>query len=124
MAKTSLRKPETSKVGRNPAQTNKKSNKATLNKPNLDYVRAEGDPFRPGSSYSIAFSALKKSAGMTRQQLVAEVAKATGKDERHAGYDVAVLLSAKDSPTGPRHQSCREGFWIEREGDHIRLRTA
>jgi hypothetical protein len=59
-----------------------------------------------------------------RQKLIELLATATGKSTTKASFDVSVILSAKDSPTGPRHQSCREGFWIEREADHCRLRTA
>jgi hypothetical protein len=59
---------------------------------------------------------------MRRDELTALAMKATGKDQKHARYDVSVVLSAKDSSTGPRHRSCREGFWVERENSHVRLR--
>ena len=99
------------------------SKKPAFNSP---VPRATGNPFREGSAYSVAYDILASNpAGMTRPELVAQVSKATGKDERHAGFDVAVLLSAKDSLTGERHQSCREGFWVERsEGGFIKLQTA
>ena len=59
--------------------------------------------------------------GMHRHALRKALAAATGKDERRAGYDMAVVLSAKDSNTGERHRSCREGFWIRRENQHVEL---
>jgi hypothetical protein len=85
------------------------------------YQRAEGDPFRPNSSYSVVFSLLHAagSAGTSRSDLIARVAKVTGKDEKHSAYDCAVLLSAREN--GERHQSCRSGFWVERINDHLRL---
>ena len=83
--------------------------------------RADGNPFRNGSAYGVAYDCLHHagSEGITRGQLVMEVAKTTGKDEKHAGYDVAVLLSAKEN--GERHQSCRPGFWVERTNDFLKL---
>ena len=50
-------------------------------------------------------------------------AKASGKEERLAGCDLAVLLSAKEIPTSMRHRSCRDGFWIERENSFVKLRA-
>ena len=86
------------------------------------YPRAALNPFRIGSVYAATFDALaSKPEGMTRQDLITKVAKITGKDERHANFDVAVILSAKQN--GERHQSCRPGFWVERQGDHCLLRT-
>ena len=83
--------------------------------------RADGNPFREGSAYAVAWDCLAHSGanGISKGQLVMEVASATGKDERHAGFDVAVLLSAKES--GERHQSCRPGFWVERTNDFLKL---
>ena len=84
--------------------------------------RVEGNPFRNGSAYAVAWDVLAHaggSEGISKGQLIMEVAKATGKDERHAGFDVAVLLSAKEN--GERHQSCRPGFWVERTNDFLKL---
>ena len=87
------------------------------------YPRASANPFREGSSYAVAFDVLAGHPdGITRGQLVLEVSKVTGKDEKHAGYDCAVLLSAKEN--GERHQSCREGFYLEKINDHLVLKTA
>ena len=109
------------KASKMPAKKSLSANPAAQPKQTFNYKRAEGDPFRPNSSYSVVFSVLHRAgaAGITRQNLIAEVSKITGKDERHAGYDAAVLLSAKQN--GERHQSCRSGFWIERNNDHLKL---
>jgi len=89
------------------------------------FPRADGNPFREGSSYSVAYDILgKHKEGLPRQRLVELLAKATGKDPKRAGFDAAVLLSARESVNGPRHRSCRPGFWIERENDFVKLRTA
>lgn len=82
-------------------------------------------PFRPGSAYQRAYEILAAHPnGLTRQELLKEFMAATGKDEKHARYDLSVVLSASESPTGPRHPCCREGFWIQRENDFVKLRTA
>jgi hypothetical protein len=89
------------------------------------YPRAEGNPFRENSSYSVAYDILAKhKEGLPRQRLAELLAKATGKNPKRAGFDAAVLLSAKDSVNGPRHRSCRPGFYVERENDFVKLRTA
>jgi len=90
---------------------------------NSPFPRDPRNSFREGSSYAVTFDVLAHAGeeGMTREALVAAVAKATHKDLKHAGYDVAVLLSAKED--GSRHQSCKPGFWVERINDHCRLRT-
>jgi hypothetical protein len=89
------------------------------------FPRAEGNPFREKSSYGVAFDILAKhKEGLPRQKLIELLATATGKSTTKASFDVSVILSAKQSPTGPRHRSCREGFWIQRETDHCTLRAA
>ncbi|HPF99361.1 MAG TPA: hypothetical protein PLE77_04785 [Kiritimatiellia bacterium] len=95
------------------------SGKATAGK----HPRHEKNPFRPGSSYATAFDILaSRKSGIRRDEAVKLLAELTGKDEKHAGYDLAVLLSAKEGgSTGPRHRSCREGFSVKRENDHITL---
>jgi hypothetical protein len=88
------------------------------------YPRAGGNPFRPHSSYSIAYDILSKhQEGLPRQKLIALLAKATRKSPRRAGFDASVILSAKNSVDGPRHRSCRSGFWVQRENDFVKLRT-
>ena len=87
------------------------------------YPRHEKNAFREGSSYSTAFDLLaSRKSGIRRDEAVKLLAEATGKDIKHAGYDLAVLCSAKESVTGPRHKSCKEGFWIMKENDHLLLR--
>jgi hypothetical protein len=86
--------------------------------------KTEGNPFRPGSGYAQVYDLLAAAPkGVSRQDLIARYAKASRKKLKLAGYDVSVVISAKDSPTGPRHRSCREGFWVERENDFLKLRT-
>lgn len=89
------------------------------------------NPFvRPSSAYHVAFNILAAHpAGLPREKLVEHLAAATGKDLKHAGYDAQVLLSAhgnSDEPglsrnDGPRHRSCRPGFWVKRENGHVTL---
>ena len=84
------------------------------------FPRSAANPFRAGSSYGVVFDVLAAHPeGISRGMLVIEVGKATGKDSKHAGYDCDVLLSAKED--GSRHLSCRQGFWIERVNDHLKL---
>lgn len=80
--------------------------------------RSPSNPFRE-SSYGICFDLLaSKPEGMPRAELIAQLAKITGKPVKNAGYDAAVVLSAR--PDG-RHQSCRPGFIVIRENDNVRL---
>lgn len=88
------------------------------------WPRSPSNPFREGSSYSVAFDVLAAHPdGLPKAQWAELYMKATKKDAQHARYDLQVLLSACDTPTGERHRSCRDGFYIQREGDHVRLRT-
>src|ERR1017187_6619235 len=85
--------------------------KHTADKPKgkVKIPRATGNPFRASSSYGVGYDILASHPeGMPRQQFVESLAKATGKTIRRAGFDASVVLSAKNSPTGPRHRSCRE----------------
>lgn len=103
----------------------KRVTKPVASKNKTEPVRSASNPFRPTSSYAAVYEILvAHPSGIARPKLVELAAAATGKSAKRAGFDVAVLLSAKDSPTGKRHRSCREGFWIERENDHVKLRTA
>jgi hypothetical protein len=87
------------------------------------------NPFgRPSSSYHVCFNVLAAHpAGLPRERLIALVAKATGKDERHAGFDVQVVCSARkndeglDAYQGPRNRSCKYGFYVERTNGHVKL---
>lgn len=102
----------------------KKSTEAKKTKePKRKFTIHPANPFRPGSSYHACFNILGKfmKAGLHRKKLVELLARETGKDETRAGYDAAVLLSAKESNTGPRHRSCKEGFWVRRTNDHVQL---
>jgi hypothetical protein len=88
------------------------------------YPRAAANVYRQGSSYGTAFDILfAHPAGLPRQKLAELLARATGKSVKRAGFDVAVVISPSTaSPTAARHRSCREGYGIERENDHVLLR--
>jgi len=94
--------------------------KKAVAKTSSKYPRHPKNPFRVGSSYATAFDILASfKDGLHRKKLVELHAKATGKSEKKAGYDCAVLLSAKESNAGPRHRSCRDGYWVRRENSHV-----
>ena len=100
-----------------------KSEKATKKNSKAKYVRCDKNPFREGSNYSLAFDILASSKdGLPLAEWRERYAKAARKPLKLASYDIQVLLTAKESPTGERHRSCRDGFYIEREGDHVRIR--
>lgn len=110
------------KVASSPAKPAAKSNRK--------WPHAEKSPFRPGSSYDTCYSILAAhKEGLTREKLVELLATATGKDAKHAAFDAQVLLSARgndDEPglsrnDGPRHRSCRPGFWVKRNNSHVQL---
>jgi len=86
------------------------------------YPRHEKNPFRLNSSYSKVFDCFASfKNGVRRDELLTKVSEAVGKDLMHSKYDLAVIISAKDSNTGPRHRSCPEGFWVRRENDNLTL---
>jgi hypothetical protein len=124
------------------AEVEPKAGKAAKGKPDKDKAKpatkAEGkwkrdprNPFRQGSAYAVCFDILAApahKAGLPREKLVALLAEATGKDIKRAGFDAQVLLSARGSEEpglsrndGPRHRSCRPGFWVRRENGHVQL---
>lgn len=99
-----------------------KSEKATKKNSKAKYVRCDKNPFREGSNYSLAFDILASSKdGLSLAEWRERYAKVARKPLKLAGFDTQVLLTAKDTPTGERHRSCRDGFYIEREGDHVRI---
>ena len=97
-------------------------------------VKAEGkwlrdprNPFREGA-YGKCFDILAAhKGGLPREKLVELLAEATAKDVKHAKYDAQVLLSAGPNESGlsnndgPRHRSCRPGFWVKRINGHVQL---
>lgn len=86
------------------------------------YPRHAQNPFRLNSSYGKVFDCFASfKNGVRRDELLTKVAEAVGKDLKHAAYDLAVILSAKESNVGPRHRSCAEGFWVRRENDNLCL---
>ena len=88
------------------------------------YPRSPTNPFRDGSGYGLVFDILAAHRdGIAKEKLIEVYAKASRKNLKRAGYDVAVLLSAKNSKAGERHRSCADGFWVERENSFLRLRT-
>ena len=81
------------------------------------------NPFREGSSYGLLVDLLASVGpkGIGKPDLIKAYSSASGKDETHCRYDLAVILSA--STTAEKmHRSCRSGFSILREGDHLRIR--
>ena len=86
------------------------------------YLRHPKNPFKPDASYGVAFDILaSRPAGMNKDELVRLLAKATGKPEKLARYDAVIVLSARDSATGLRHRSCKDGFYVHRENNFVQL---
>lgn len=114
-----VKEPKSPKAPTKPLQKPVKA--PTSGSPSL-YPRHEKNPFRLNSSYGKVFDCFASfKNGVRRDELLTKVAEAVGKDLKHASYDLAVILSAKESNTGARHRSCAEGFWVRRENDHLSL---
>ena len=81
------------------------------------------NPFREGSGYGLLVDLLAQagSKGIGKPELIKAYAKATGKDEIHCRYDLAVILSAS-SDSERKHRSCRDGFTLTRTNDHLTIR--
>lgn len=87
------------------------------------YPHSASNPFREGSNYALAFDVLASfPEGLPLAEWRERYAKAAKKSLKLASYDIQVLLTAKNSPTGERHRSCRDGFFIERQCDHVTLK--
>lgn len=88
------------------------------------FPHSKDNPFRPNSNYALAFDVLASFPDglplATWRELYAKAAK---KSLKLASFDTQVLLTAKDRPTSERHRSCRSGFYIERQCDHVTLKT-
>ena len=97
-------------------KSGKKTSKAT-------YPHCDKNPFREGSNYALALDVLASfPEGLPLAEWREHYAKAARKSLKLASYDIQVLLTAKDTPTGERHKSCRDGFYIERQCDHVTLK--
>ena len=87
------------------------------------YPHCDKNPFRERSNYALAFDVLAAYPdGLPLAEWRERYAKAARKSLKLASYDIQVLLTAKGSPTSERHRSCRDGFYIERETDHVTLK--
>ena len=86
------------------------------------YPRHPRNPYRIGSNYGLAFDVLvAHPTGIGRDELINLLRKENGKDVKHTLYDLSVVLSAKESPTGPRHRSAKDGYYVERQYHHYKL---
>jgi hypothetical protein len=92
------------------------------------WPRHPANGFREGSSYACCFDVLAAHPdGLPREKLIVLLAKATGKDEKHAAFDVQVVCSARKNDEGlnafegPRNRSCKLGFYVERQNSHVKL---
>ena len=86
------------------------------------YGRHPSNPFRQDSSYAKVFDVFASyKQGVNRQDLLKAVSRYIGKDEQHSSYDLAVILSPRESNTGARHKSCRPGYWCKIENSNVRL---
>jgi len=86
------------------------------------YPRHPKNPYRIGSNYGLAFDVLATHPkGIGRDELINLIRKENGKDVKHTLYDLSVVLSAKESPTGPRHRSAKDGYFVEKQYHHYKL---
>ena len=81
------------------------------------------NPFREGSGYGLLLDIIADSGskGIGREDLLKAYCKISGKDERLARFDLAVINSARQD-SDKRHRSCADGFTILKEGDNYRVR--
>jgi len=86
------------------------------------YSRHSKNPFRPQSGYSLLLDIISASGskGIGRENLLQDYCKASGKDLKHAKYDLAVINSAQEG--GNRHKSAKDGFTIIKTVDNFRIK--
>ena len=70
------------------------------------------NPYRPTSSYHVAFAILQKKQVIAVPEWIKLVAEATGKDLEHAAYDVNVVRSPTEDNWGSRSASS-EGYFCQ-----------
>ena len=100
------------KAGKKPAKATAKTN----------ILRPPKNPFRPQSGYGLLLDIIASAKnGIGKEDLLKTYSKASGKDEQHAKYDLAVINSARED-SDKRHRSCALGFTIVKEGDCFRIR--
>ena len=79
------------------------------------YSRHSSNPFRIGSNYSLLYDVFASHKdGISREELIVEYMKVSGKDRQHAYWDVAIILS-------PNHRCSHRCYGVEREADHFTL---
>jgi len=116
---------ETNKSGKPNAKESIEPKSRAATRHSSPYPRHPANRYREGSSYALAFDILAAHpSGLSRQRLLEMYAKASGATQDRARFNLAVVLSPRESATGPRHRSAREGYWIEMQNNFVRLRTA
>ena len=85
---------------------------------------AESTPYRKGSAYSKVYQILTEHPdGISRTELIREAARRCKKPANRSAFDVAVVVSPRESCTGLRHRSARDGYYVKVEGSCYTLRT-
>ena len=105
-------------------KSNKPTPKATGFK-STKFPRHPKNPFREGSGYGLLTDIIASAGteGIAKPDVLKAYCKATGKDDIHARYDLAVINSAS-TVSERKHRSCRDGFSILRDGDNLRIKFA
>ena len=101
----------------------KKKKAASKKKPSKK-KHVQGNPYRAQSFYAICFDCLSRlgtKKAVTRKALLKAYCKASGKDEKRARYDLAVILSP--TKEGKGHKSSKMLFYyVERLADTSMVR--
>jgi len=85
---------------------------------------ATATPYREGSAYSQIYQILMEHPdGISRTELIREAARRCKKSASRSGFDVAVVVSPRESCNGPRHRSARDGYYVNVQGSCYTLRT-
>ena len=90
-----------------------------------DYPIPECTPFRKSSGYSkiVAILFAHKSTGINKHDLIAKYRSWSGKSEKHALFDVQIVISSKE--IGVSHKSISKAaqhYWVERRNDFLQLK--
>jgi len=100
------------------------ADKAKPNSPqSKKFPRVEGNPYREGSAYALCFDVfanLSKDKPAPRKAILEAYVKESGKDTKHAGYDLSVVLSPTKEGTGHR-SSKKFAYYVARVGDGLKL---
>ena len=122
--KAGTAKPEEAVVSMMTKRVQKVSQKPSNSPAKNDIPRHPKNPFRhseTGYGLLVDLIANAGTAGIGKEDLLADYCGISGKKLQNAKYDLAVINSARED-SNKRHRACADSFTIMKEGECFRIR--